>query len=847
MKLTLQSRLLASFLTLTVLSFAIVASAAFYVGKTYLEYKIGNHLLNTARGTMDKLDRYFSERKSDVTTWASLNIMDDIITDDQDLKITTFLQIVKKNYTGYLDLYCFDAQGKVVASTNLEQVGKLLETLEEGSVPLDQQIQFLRNQGDFLVSISHPIRSTLDQSEIGFLVAWIDWNTIRQTLSAEKIEDKEQSPGRYIVMIHQDGTLLHLPEFMKKGEAWQNLKDLAPVAMERVLKGEDGYVIEKLSEGKEFLISYAREKGYRSYEGLGWSLLVFQDAHEAFSIVETLAKSILFIAFFTIGIVILISIVLARGIIEPIKRVIDLMKGMADGHLPQTEQLNQVAVSSSIEEMEALGKTFQEMIVYLRQMAGVAENISRGNLQEQFSPKSEQDVLGHAFNEIEDYLLRMAEIARRIAKGDPSQIVEPKSSEDVLGNAFKEMSQYLGDMARVSERISKGDLGQEIKPKSDEDVLGIAFQEMTQYLETIAREASGIAKGDLTGRISLKSEKDVLGHAFQEMSLYLKEISEAVNGVVFGNLTQIIPPRSEKDKLRTAFNQMVHQLEETEKDRCLVQAKLSEVAQYLNTSSNQMTKLSQRQVKEATELESGIKQASTSMEELSIATREIADNTNTVAQASEEALIASYKGKEVLDKSYQSMHKIQKEVEEIARKMLELGDKSHQIGNILEIINEISEQTKILALNADIQAAMAGEAGRGFAVVASEVRNLARQTVEATRQIRVLIKDIQTATNNTIGLTESGEQSTRDGMRLSGEAMNSLEKIIQSIFITAEKAKGIGLSTGHQSRAVDQMTRTMKGLSSRVSQAAEGAQEVATTAGLLRELADKLVNLVLVE
>jgi len=854
MKLTLQSRLLVSFLTLTVLSFLIVAGAAFYIGKTYLEYKIGSHMLNMARGTIDKIDRYFSERTSDVMTWASLGMMDDLITEDQDLKITTFLQTVQRNYRGYLDLYCANTQGKVVASTNLKQVGSFLTPQLLGiNQPFDfrRSLQFFERPADFLISISHPIRSSLDQSEIGFLVAIIDWKTIDETLDAENIEDQAQDPLRYILMAQPDGTLLHLPKFIKEKGAGskpkQHLKELVPETAMRVLKGEEGYLIEKSPGGEKFLISYAREKGYGKYKGLGWVLLVFQNAHEAFSIIGTLAKSILFIAGFTIGIVILVSVILSKGITKPVERVIALMKTMADGHLPQIEELKQVTGPGSLEEMEALGKTFQEMTGYMRQMARVAESISRGNLQEELTPKSDRDVLGCAFKEMEDYLHRMAETARCIARGDLSQMIEPKSPEDVLGMAFKEMSQYLKDMARVSERISKGDLSQEIKPKSDKDVLGLAFQEMTHYLETMAREAVRIARGDLTGQISLRSEKDVLGAAFKKMSRYLKEVSEAVTQVARGDLAQAPQPVSENDILRIAFNQMVHQLVEANKSQHLVQTKLSEVAQYLNTSSGQMTALSQHQVGETTELASAIKQASIRMEELSITTRRIADSAGAVAGVSEEALGISYSGKEVIERGYESMQKIQREVEEIARKMQELGDKSRQIGNILGIINDISEQTKILGLNADIQATMAGEAGRGFAVVAGEVRNLAKQTGEATKQIRALIRDIQTATDNTITLTESGTHSAREGMYLAGEAINSLEKIIRSISITADKAKEIGTSTEHQSRTVDQIAGMIQGLNRRVGQVAGSTQQVAMTAVQLRELADKLVNLILVE
>jgi methyl-accepting chemotaxis protein len=173
--------------------------------------------------------------------------------------------------------------------------------------------------------------------------------------------------------------------------------------------------------------------------------------------------------------------------------------------------------------------------------------------------------------------------------------------------------------------------------------------------------------------------------------------------------------------------------------------------------------------------------------------------------------------------------------------MLDLGRKSQQIGSIVDIINELAEQTNILAINATIEAAGAGEHGKRFAVVAEEIRKLADRVGGSTKDIRSLIEDVRAAVNATVMATEGGAKAVDAGTRQFGEVTSSLNQIAALVGTTAEAAREIELSTKQQSTAVEQVNgavasvaQVTKEVETSMSQALQTASQLA---GLSRDLA----------
>ena len=172
----------------------------------------------------------------------------------------------------------------------------------------------------------------------------------------------------------------------------------------------------------------------------------------------------------------------------------------------------------------------------------------------------------------------------------------------------------------------------------------------------------------------------------------------------------------------------------------------------------------------------------------------------------------------------ESISSIRRQVDQIVSHMLELGKKSQEIGAVLDIVSELAEQTNILAINATIEAAGAGEAGKRFAVVAEEIRNLADRVGGSTKEIRSLIEDVRSAVNTTVMATETGSKAVDAGSRQFGDLASSFKQIANLVATTTEAAREIELSTKQQSTAVEQVNVA-------VANVTQASMETETSAG----------------
>jgi methyl-accepting chemotaxis protein len=271
---------------------------------------------------------------------------------------------------------------------------------------------------------------------------------------------------------------------------------------------------------------------------------------------------------------------------------------------------------------------------------------------------------------------------------------------------------------------------------------------------------------------------------------------------------------------------------------------IGSAVQDISSSSAELQTTATQQATGAKEQATAMSEVSTTLNELLATSRQIAESAQRVAHISSQTGAAAETGDKVVQRAHLSVGSIKKQVDVIVNHMLDLGRKSQQIGGIVDIINELAEQTNILSINATIEAAGAGESGRRFAVVADEIRKLADRVGGSTKDIRSLIEEIRAAVNATVMATEGGTKAVDAGTREFNEVASSLNQITGLVGTTTDAAREIELSTRQQSTAVEQVNAAVSNVAQVSKEAEASTAQALKTASELAALSRNLSLLI---
>jgi len=271
---------------------------------------------------------------------------------------------------------------------------------------------------------------------------------------------------------------------------------------------------------------------------------------------------------------------------------------------------------------------------------------------------------------------------------------------------------------------------------------------------------------------------------------------------------------------------------------------VSEAVQATASSSNEISASAEQMAAGAQEQSSQATEVASAVEQMTSTILETTKHSTSAASNAKNAVTIADEGGKVVRQTVEGMNRISDVVKETAEMVLELGNNSEQIGEIIQVIDDIADQTNLLALNAAIEAARAGEQGRGFAVVADEVRKLAERTTKATKEIADMIKKIQGDTGEAVRSINSGTEEVEKGKELASKSGESLDEIIKGATETVDMVNQVAAASEEQSAAAEQISRSIEGISSVTQESALGTQQIARASEDLNQLTDNLQELI---
>jgi methyl-accepting chemotaxis protein len=358
-------------------------------------------------------------------------------------------------------------------------------------------------------------------------------------------------------------------------------------------------------------------------------------------------------------------------------------------------------------------------------------------------------------------------------------------------------------------------------------------------LSAVKEKLKRATDGDIEQQIKIRSADEIgtFLQAIQHLIDYIKTFAGASTQVAEGDLRVAISPRSDRDQLGYAYQKMIARLESILGHLGSIANKLSQATEEISSASQEVSGSARNQVDR-------VGQMSAAIEEMVANISQTNQNTGQATSVSEQATRTATEGARVVGQTIQGMQQIATRVSESAKSIGQLSNSAGEISRIIEVIRDIADQTNLLALNAAIEAARAGEQGRGFAVVADEVRKLADKTGQAASQIVGMVKEIQDQTTSAVQSMESSVDQVRIGTELADKAGESLNGIVQLVEQVSDMIRQISNASAEQNSAAEEISRNVEQFSSSTRDTAAGAEQSTQAAKELGQQAEELVRII---
>jgi methyl-accepting chemotaxis protein len=457
--------------------------------------------------------------------------------------------------------------------------------------------------------------------------------------------------------------------------------------------------------------------------------------------------------------------------------------------------------------------------------------------------------------DINKYVTRNKEMALKLTQEQAAyeKVIDSDEGKKLFAEFSKSLQLYLAESPKIVElaiQNKDAEAGVLVRGASSKyfnqtlkalqalaEYQGKQATEVSQRTSAISSSARIWVMGILVACIVIGIlEALVIAHL---LSAPLRELAQKAGQIAAGDLRVSIEQTSndEVGQLSSAFGAMTQSLRELIGSVVETSAQLSSAATQVNTTAEKMSTGTEEVAAQAGTV-------ATASEEMAATSTDIANNCHMAADASQQAAATTTKGFEVVKHTVDGIRSRGEGTRSNARIIESLGERSDQIGAIVATIEDIADQTNLLALNAAIEAARAGEQGRGFAVVADEVRALAERTTRATKEISDMIKAIQNQTRAAIVSMEEGVKDTERGIAEAAQLEGSLHEILERVNDVSMQVSQIATAAEEQTATTNEITNNIHQISQVVQDTSRGAHESAGAAQQMSHLAEGLQSLV---
>ena len=445
-------------------------------------------------------------------------------------------------------------------------------------------------------------------------------------------------------------------------------------------------------------------------------------------------------------------------------------------------------------------------------------------------------------------LNKLTELSKKVSLGDIDITLSCDKNDELgmLECSYMQMIDSMNEQADMANDIANGMLTTKVKVKSEKDRLAKSFMKMLDSLNSLIADIKELTKsavhGNLSSRIytdkhqgDYRSIVEGINNTINEIILPINEGTKVLSHIANGDLNVRVEGnyKGEHQKIKDSINDVANALYS-------VVGEVKDGINQVSYSSTQISSSIEEMLASSREQSSQTNEIAAAMEEMTKTIFENTKNASEVAATAKGSGVTAKEGESVVSKTIQGMNQIAEVVNNSAATVFKLGESSDKIGEIVQVIRDIADQTNLLALNAAIEAARAGEQGRGFAVVADEVLKLAERTSNATKEISDMIKEIQKETASAVNSIKQGTLEVDKGKQLTGKAGEVLISIKHETDKLISIAEHVAAASEEQSSASEQISKNIESISNISNQATIGIQQIAHAAEGLNNLTGSL-------